>query len=161
MKLKRNFEKDNRNNFCKVNMNQNWRTQSEFGRRGQFIFIWKKGESERRSVLSDSLWPHGLYRPWNSPGQNTGVGSLSLLQGTFPTQGLNPCLLHGGGSFTSWTTNEAWVLERLAYPFSRGSSRPRNWTRVSCIAGGFFISWATREALICKRMGLNLKYCTY
>ena len=28
--------------------------------------------------------------PWNSPGQNTGVGSLSLLQGTFPTQGLNP-----------------------------------------------------------------------
>ena len=31
---------------------------------------------------------------WNSPGQNTGVGSLSLLQGIFPTQGLNPCLLH-------------------------------------------------------------------
>ena len=34
--------------------------------------------------------PHGLYSPWNSPGQNTGVGSLSLLQGFFPTQGLNP-----------------------------------------------------------------------
>ena len=38
----------------------------------------------------DSLQPHGLYSPWNSPGQNTGVGSLSLLQGIFPTQGLNP-----------------------------------------------------------------------
>ncbi|XDC67028.1 hypothetical protein R6Z07M_018210 [Ovis aries] len=32
--------------------------------------------------------------PWNSPGQNTGVGSLSLLQGIFPTRGLNPCLPH-------------------------------------------------------------------
>ena len=32
--------------------------------------------------------------PWNSPGQNTGVGSCSLLQGIFPTQGLNPCLPH-------------------------------------------------------------------
>ena len=36
--------------------------------------------------------PHGLYSPWNSLGQNTGVGSLSLLQGIFPTQGLNPGL---------------------------------------------------------------------
>ena len=35
------------------------------------------GESESRSVVSDSLWPHVLYSPWNSPGQNTGVGSLS------------------------------------------------------------------------------------
>ena len=31
------------------------------------------------SVMSDSLRPHGLYSPWNSPGQDTGVGSLSLL----------------------------------------------------------------------------------
>ena len=51
-------------------------------------------ESESRSVVSDSLRPHGLYSPWNSPGQNTGVGSLSLLQGLFPTQGLNPGLQH-------------------------------------------------------------------
>ena len=46
------------------------------------------------SVMSDSLWLHGLYSPWNSLGQNTGVGSLSLLQGIFPTQRLNPGLLH-------------------------------------------------------------------
>ena len=44
--------------------------------------------------MSDSLQPHGLYSPWNSPGQNTGVGSLSLLQRIFPTQGLNPSLSH-------------------------------------------------------------------
>ena len=51
-------------------------------------------ESESHPVMSDSLQTHGLYSPWNSPGQNTGVGSLSLLQGIFPTQGLNPGLLH-------------------------------------------------------------------
>ena len=51
-------------------------------------------ESESRSVVSDSLQPHGLYSPWNSPGQNTGVGSLSLLQGIFSTQGSNPGLPH-------------------------------------------------------------------
>ena len=51
-------------------------------------------ESESLSVVSDCLWLHGLYSPWNSSGQNTGVGSLSLLRGIFPTQGLNPGLLH-------------------------------------------------------------------
>ena len=43
---------------------------------------------------SDSLQPHGLYSPWNSPGQNPGVGSHSLLQGIFPIQGLNSGVLH-------------------------------------------------------------------
>ena len=51
-------------------------------------------ESESHSVMSDSLWPHGLYSPWNSPGQNTGVCTHSLLQGIFTTQGLNPGLPH-------------------------------------------------------------------
>ena len=48
--------------------------------------------SEGGSLMSDSLRPHGLYSLWNSPGQNTGVGSLSLLQGIFPIQGSNPGL---------------------------------------------------------------------
>ena len=51
-------------------------------------------EIESRSVVSDSLQPHGLYSPWNSPGQITGVDSLSLLQRIFPTQGSNPGLVH-------------------------------------------------------------------
>ena len=51
------------------------------------------------SIMSNSLWPHGLeptrlLYPWNSPGKNAGVGSHSLLHGIFPTQGLNPGLLH-------------------------------------------------------------------
>ena len=53
---------------------------------------FKKGQSESRSVVSDSVRPHALYRPWDSPGQHSGVGSLSLLQGIFPTQGSNPGL---------------------------------------------------------------------
>ena len=48
-------------------------------------------ESESRSVVSDSLQPHG-FCPWNSPGQNTRVGTLALLQGNLPTQGSNPGL---------------------------------------------------------------------
>ena len=40
--------------------------------------------------MSDSIQPHGLYSPWNSPGQHSGVGSCSLLQGIFATQGSNP-----------------------------------------------------------------------
>ena len=50
--------------------------------------------SESHSVVSNSLQSHGLYSPWNSLGQITGVGSCSLLQGIFPTQGSNPALPH-------------------------------------------------------------------
>ena len=50
---------------------------------------WGELSSESHSVMSDSLRPRGLYSPWNSLGQNTGMGCLSLLQGIFPTQGLN------------------------------------------------------------------------
>ena len=54
--------------------------------------------------MSDSLQPHELYSPWNSPGQNTEVGSLSLLQGIFATQGWNPGLLHC-----------SWILYQLSH----------------------------------------------
>ena len=52
----------------------------------------KLSENESRSVASNSLRPHGVYSSWDSPGQNTGVVSYSLLQGIFPTQGSNPGL---------------------------------------------------------------------
>ena len=61
-------------------------------------------ESESHSVVSNSLQHHGLYSPRNSPGQNTGVGSLSLLQGIFPTQGLKPGLLHCRQIVYQWAT---------------------------------------------------------
>ena len=51
-------------------------------------------ESEIHSVMFDSLWPLGLYTLWNSIGQNMGIGSHSLLQEIFPTEGSNPGLQH-------------------------------------------------------------------
>ena len=107
-------------------------------------------ECESCSVVSDSLQPCGLYSPWNSPSQNTGVGSLSLVQGFEPriwTQDLNPGLL-----LCRWILYQLShkgsprILEWVACPFFSGSSQPRNQTRVSCIAGGFFTNWAIREA---------------
>ena len=96
--------------------------------------------------MSDSLSPHGLYRPWNSLGQNTGVCSLSLHQGMFPTQGLNPGFPHCRQilyqmSLKGSPRTQGWV----AYPFSSRSSQPRNATGVSCTAGGFFTNWALRQ----------------
>ena len=95
-----------------------------------------------------TLWPHGLYSPWNSPGQNTGVGSLSLLQGIFLTQGPNPGLPHCRRILHQLShKGSPRILEWVSYPFSRGSSQPRNWTGVSHIEGGFFINWATWGAI--------------
>ena len=102
---------------------------------------------ESHSVVSDSLWPHGINSPWNSPGQNAGVSNHSLLQGIFPTLGSNPGLLHCRQILYQVShQGSPRILEWVAYPFSRGSSWPRNWPGVSCIAGGFFTSWATRKA---------------
>ena len=110
------------------------------------------------SVVSDSVRPHrlsgvqlcdpmGLYSLWNPPGQDSGVGSLSLLPGIFPTQRSNPGLLHCRQILYQLSHQGSLrILEWVAFPFSRGSSWPRNQTGVSCIAGGFFTNWAMREA---------------
>ena len=104
----------------------------------------KWSENESCSVVSDSLQPHGLYRPWNSPGQNTRVGSHSILQGIFPTQGSNRGLLHFWWILYQLShKGSPRILEWVVYPFSSGSSRIRNRTGVSCIAGRFFTNWAT------------------
>ena len=70
----------------------------------QALCACSNDESESRSVVSDSLRPRELHSPWNSSGQNTGVGSLSLLQGTFPTQELNQGLPHC-----------RWILYQLSH----------------------------------------------
>ena len=108
-------------------------------------------ESESPSVMSDSLQLRGLYSPWNSPGQNIGVGRFILLQGIFPTRGSNPGLPH-----CRWILYQLShkvsprILEWVAYPFSRdtgvGSLLQRIFltqesmtlTGISYIAGRFF-----------------------
>ena len=82
---------------------------------------------ETRSIVSNSLWPQGLYSPWNSLGQNTGAGSYSLLQGISPTQGSNPGLPHCRQTlYTSWAKWSPRILEWVVYPFSSRSSLSRN-----------------------------------
>ena len=62
--------------------------------------------SESRSVLSYSLRPHGLYSPWNSPGQNTGVAFPFSRASSQPRdQAQVSCIAYG--FFTSWATREA------------------------------------------------------
>ena len=110
-------------------------------------FLQDEWVSESRSVVPDSLQPQGLYSPWNSPVQNTGVGSLCLLQGIFPTQRSNSGLPHCRQILYQLRhKGSPRILGWVAYPFSRGSSQPRNRTGVSCITGGFFTNWAIREA---------------
>ena len=78
------------------------------------------------SVMSDSLRHHGLYSPGDSPGQNTGVGSLSLLQGIFPTRGLNPSLPHCRQILYQLShKGSPRILEWVAYPFSSGNTQDR------------------------------------
>ena len=104
-------------------------------------------ESESHSAGSNSLRPHGLYNLQNSPGQNTGVCSLSLLQGVFPIQRWNPGLPHCRRILYQLShKGSPRVLEWVAYSFSSRSSWPKNQTGVSCIAGRFFTNWAISEA---------------
>ena len=89
------------------------------------------------------------YSPWHSPGHNTGVGCLYLLQVIFLTQWSSPghphCRLILYQLSQKGTPR---ILEWVAYPFSSRFSQPRNWTGVSCIAGGFLTNWAIKEALL-------------
>ena len=90
------------------------------------------GVSESGSVVLDSLRPQGLYSPWNSPGQNTGVGSCSLLQGIFPTQGSNPGLPH---------------CRKIVYQLSHQGSPP-NWVVCSECLLFFYLSTVRMERLV-------------
>ena len=106
---------------------------------------WGHKESDKTEWLN---WTE-LYCPWNSPGQNTGVGNHSLFQGIFPTQGSNSGLPHCTRILYQLSQRGSpRILEWVAYPFSRGFSQPRSGTGVSCIAGGFFTNWAMREAWV-------------
>ena len=107
-------------------------------------------KSESCSVVPDSLWPYILQPtqflcPWNSPGQNPEVGSLSLLHGIFPTQGSNPGLPHCRQILYQLShKGHPRILEWVAHPSSSGSSWPRKQTRISCIVGRLFTNWAIR-----------------
>ena len=108
-----------------------------------FIIILK---SEICSVVSDFVIPWTIQSMEFSRPEYWSV-SVSLLQGIFPTQGLNPGLPHCRQILYQLShKGSPRILDWVAYPFSRGSSWLRNQTGVSYIAGGFFTNWAMREA---------------
>ena len=101
----------------------------------------------KMKVLSNSATPWTISvqfssvaqsSPWNFPGQNTVMGSLSLLQG-IPNPGIEPRspALQVDSFYQLSHKGNPRILEWVAYPFSSGSSQPRNRTRVSCIVGRF------------------------
>ena len=111
---------------------------------------WKWSESASHSVESDSLRPRGLCSSWNSPGQNTAVGSLSPLQGIFPTQRSNLGLPHCRWIFYQLSQKGSpRILEWVAYPFSSEFSWPRN-----------SISWIQENQglLHCRQILCQLSY---
>ena len=115
----------------------------------QLVTTWMdlESESESHSVVSDSLQPHGCNPPGSSvhrdsPGKNTWTGCHALLQGIFPTQGLNSGVPHFRLILYHLSHERSpRILQWVAYPFSRGTFWPRNRTRVSCTASRFFTSW--------------------
>ena len=107
---------------------------------------------------------HGLpwwSSPWKSACQCRGH-RFDHWSGKIPHEKWKP-LSHVQLFATPWTIVhgilQARILEWVAYPFSGGSSQPRDQTEVSCIAGRFFTSWATREAKIPYASG-QLKQCS-
>ena len=110
--------------------------------------------------------PPGSSVHRDSPGKNTGVGCHALLQGIFLTHGSDPGLLHCMWSFHQLRhQGSPRILEWLVYPFCRGTSQPRNCTRVSCTAGRFITSWGTGNSgkpmsfyLFCFAVYLDLSH---
>ena len=81
------------------------------------------------STLCDPMdcSPPGSSVHEDSPGKNTGVGCHALLRRIFPSEGLNPGLPHCRGIFYPLShQGSPRILEWVAYPFSRGSSLPRD-----------------------------------
>ena len=110
---------------------------------------------EKWKSLSAALPPHGRHSPWNSPGQNTGAGSLSLLEGICPTQGSNPGL-----------PLCRWILYQLSYQGSQNKQNLKITFRV--ILGGLSLqrlesglgwepgSWPLDQLSVTRALALRL-----
>ena len=120
---------------------------------GKIWWEWSKS----RSVVSNSLRPHGLCSPWNSPDGYTEVGiqrssllppgfSMYICLRVLSCVWLCDLLDYSPAGSSLCRILQARILEWVAIPFSRGSSWPRDQTQVLRISGRFFTVWATREA---------------
>ena len=93
--------------------------------------LQRKPKSKSCSVVSHSLWSHGLYSPCTSPGQNTGVGSFSLHQEIFqPRNGIQVSLI-AGRFFTCWATMTSLVYHKVRWRKRKLKSR---WNFDHCVS---------------------------
>ena len=133
-----------------------------------------------------TLWDlrhHGLYCPWKSQSRILEWVAFRFSRGSSQPRDRNQVFriaVGGGGGWGGGAGGGAWggeilyqlsrkgsprIQEWVAYPFSSGSSPPRNQTQVSCIAGGFFTNWAIRESwrtilkLLCLFLGTSAFFC--
>ena len=104
-------------------------------------------ESESPSVVSNSLGSHGLYSPWNSPGQNTGVGSLSLLPGeSSQPRDRTQVSRIGGGFFTNWATREAHEHTKPICKYIQHLYIiVKNWMQLRC---AFSCDWKNKQTMV-------------
>ena len=109
------------------------------------IYIYMNVRVQVAQSCPSSLRPRGLYSPWNSPGQNTGVGSLSLPQGIFPTQELNPGLPH---------------CRQILYQLShKGSPRILEWVASLSLLQHVFLTQESNQGLLhCRQILYQLSY---
>ena len=126
---------------CGIHANYNFRRPL-----GHIPLSFRMWKSLGRVWLFATPW---IYSPWNSPGQNTGVGSLSLIQGIFPTQGLNQSLPH-----CRWILHQQShqgsprILEWVAYPLLQRIFPTQEWNRVLLHCRPILYNWAIREASV-------------
>ena len=93
--------------------------------------------------MANSLWTYRLYSPWNSPGQNTGIGSCSFLQGIFPIQGLNPGLQH---------------CRQILYQLSHREAQ-EYWSSSLSLLQQIFLTQESNQGLLnCRRILYQLSY---
>ena len=123
---------------------------------------WYRGKVKVKALSPVRLlWPHGSNSPWSSPDQNTGVGSISILQGIFPTQGLNPGLPHCRRFFTSWATRDA--LREASPKVYRGwlwnGDRPRR-SEFKILMRNPEMHWKVSGKLGGKPLGINKRCCS-
>ena len=126
-------------------------SSQSYGFSSSRVWMWeldhKEGWSEVKWKSLRCVQLFATPWTWNFLGQNTGVGSLSLLQGICPTQGSNLGLSHFRQILYQLSHKASpRILEWVASPFSSGSFQARIWTGVSFIASGLLTNWTLREA---------------
>ena len=116
--------------FINIYLFQFWYFSKHFHKTASLFFFLRRESdlplSEICSVMSNSLWPHGIYSSWNSTGENTGVGSLSLLQWIAWPRNKAEVSCIADRFFTNWAIRETLIChsDQISHSVVSDSLRP-------------------------------------